>query len=1366
MGRWEARLACLLFCIWLSSSLAAESFTDCFPTGKISPLISSILSLPGNPYIYNLGFAKFYSFSFDNSAQGLGIENVSLARWDSLRSSILPSDEAAFSQVASSLQAASDSLEAAKAAQKGAHLLSSSAQAVSKGYSLSVDAGGLNFSLFFEPYSPISVFLGASKLWHLPELAAYTVAYPAQYQSAVSNAASAYDSLNEAALASAEEAQVKYALVKQEGAGSAEYSGAAKEGFLRAQAMLSSPRASFCSLQRGAADAIEGRLEEAPPIPDFGAMGFGGYMQRTGGRGANSSLSALLSAYAELSAAEAQMQAEYASAELSAQSSLSSLSSAISSLDKEELQLIGDSQLPYQKGPIASVGTSFSGILRGLQQARSEKGKAESLLAAARGAKAARSAQGYLATAISEASEAALSAKGATSSLADVRRAAEEAVAGEKSFAQQSIEKAEQKLSAPTASLSGSKAMLSATASLEEAKKAFSSADFAPSLGGKYAAYSLAAEKAEASLSHANGVASAELTDAALSSISSLRSLLGQAQSDGLDVSFEMQQLQQLQSLLDSASAGNGEMLSSLLSAISSERKWVILRLEAKYASLPQEYEGLRADIGELRQQDPSFLPEFESLSEYFGPSGLDTETAAGHLHDIGPELADFRVKVDKKIPDYLSSLLSSNAQVLELSGQAVLGKQGDYSLTVSTANPSSFSYGGQLELSVSTRVPVFSSDFLSGDRIVDAYSQKGATIILVPGAQAGQAFTFSFSKKGQPAQVTSSTDECASATQEAAQARRHISFFASREMDSLLISEQAPAGASSAQVKYAGSIFQLQPAWAAAGMMLEGAIGPVAAGQNTLEIGYLVSQPFTVSQGERSYGTAANGARKVSYAVSLGSVSVGCNYARIELSEPYAVSGFTATQLSGAKVSQSSSAASPGGSLLSFTLSPLQAGAQEQVAISYEISDAQSALASALSQAELQVLYYNRSRDIASLSQARLLAAQNRTEEALSLLSQMRKEGRELSASFADYQQFLSENSSATALLSFSLQAQSQLSGQNLTAASAQLALIASKLSEGLAASSAKAQDGDYAAATASARKAASDYRTALASLAWKAASDASDAYAKARQSATQDSLHLVAAQQAITDAQSLFAQGSHLGSFIRSSEASAELTLAAGDISGQNAASAAQLSAIQSRFASLRNDTSALLSQYSSQYAVLSSQSKRQLPITPSEAQGQIDDADKALSAALKPKPVSQQALLQANSSCQQLLSTHTLLQNSIWQIRSSSESSLQVARLAAAEAQGKAQGEEALQIKEEVSRAEGFYAAALYADSLVSSERAISAANLLLAKSAGGIDAKAALLAAVSFAFVAAAAYYFFSHKGKGRKKERKAMPKAET
>ena len=135
----------------------------------------------------------------------------------------------------------------------------------------------------------------------------------------------------------------------------------------------------------------------------------------------------------------------------------------------------------------------------------------------------------------------------------------------------------------------------------------------------------------------------------------------------------------------------------------------------------------------------------------------------------------------------------------------------------------------------------------------------------------------------------------------------------------------------------------------------------------------------------------------------------------------------------------------------------------------------------------------------------------------------------------------------------------------------------------------------------------------------------------------------------------------------------------------------------------------------------------------------------------------------MLQANSSYWQLEALNALLLKSLGQIRSSSESSLQVARLAASEAEQKAQGEEASQIKDEVSRSEGFYAAALYADSLVSSERAISAANLLLAKNAGGIDAKAILLAAVSFAFVAAAAYYFLRHKGQGGKKEKKGIAK---
>ena len=111
---------------------------------------------------------------------------------------------------------------------------------------------------------------------------------------------------------------------------------------------------------------------------------------------------------------------------------------------------------------------------------------------------------------------------------------------------------------------------------------------------------------------------------------------------------------------------------------------------------------------------------------------------------------------------------------------------------------------------------------------------------------------------------------------------------------------------------------------------------------------------------------------------------------------------------------------------------------------------------------------------------------------------------------------------------------------------------------------------------------------------------------------------------------------------------------------------------------------------------------------------------------------------------------------------------DASLQVARLASSEAKQKSGGSEseAAQIADEVSRAENFYSNALYSDSLVSSERAISAANLLLSKSASGLDLKTVLLAAVSLAFIFGAAYYLLKgQRQSSEKKGKKELPKAE-
>jgi hypothetical protein len=661
--------------------------------------------------------------------------------------------------------------------------------------------------------------------------------------------------------------------------------------------------------------------------------------------------------------------------------------------------------------------------------------------------------------------------------------------------------------------------------------------------------------------------------------------------------------------------------------------------------------------------------------------------------------------------------------------------------------------------------VQVYSPDFASGDSISDAYPEGSLTTIVIGGVQAGQSLAFNFLKSEQPSQVTSSQDSCTLAAQDGTEVVRSIAFTSSRSLDYLTISEEAPSSASGAYSQFGGSRQPLQAAWAEGGSVLRGQIGPVSAGQNRLQVGFFVSEPFALGEGARSYAQLGNGSQRVSYVLSLENVSVDCSSAQVMLSEPFAVSGFTSLPLGGGKVSQAAASSSPSGSQMAFVLSPLSAGSSPRIAVSYVISNPDSALAGALQQAQLQVLYYNRSSDVLLLSEAEALSAQNRTEEALSLLSSMLQQGQQLSSGgFVAYRQFLDENASAGSQLASALLVQSQLSGGNMSEAAAQLSLIAAKFSDALEGASAQAQAGDYPGALSSLKKAESAFHSSLSTLAWKAVSDSQEQYAKARKAADPSQPYAPEAQKEISGAQSLFAQGDYLGAFTSSAQAEASMSSADDAVAATNTAASAQEALLAEQFASLKQDAASLLSIYSSEYSVLSSQSKRQLPVTPSDVQSQIDDAAKAMAAASKSSVEPRQALAQANASYQALSAVHKLIGDSIVQIRSLAQSSLQVARTAAAQISTQP-GADASQIQDEVSRAEDFYSNALYADSLVSSENAISAANLLLSQSSGGIDAKTVLLAAVSIAFVAGAAYFFLSGGRKGAKKEKKELPKAE-
>ena len=206
-------------------------------------------------------------------------------------------------------------------------------------------------------------------------------------------------------------------------------------------------------------------------------------------------------------------------------------------------------------------------------------------------------------------------------------------------------------------------------------------------------------------------------------------------------------------------------------------------------------------------------------------------------------------------------------------------------------------------------------------------------------------------------------------------------------------------------------------------------------------------------------------------------------------------------------------------------------------------------------------------------------------------------------------------------------------------------------------------------------------------------------------------------------------------------------------------------QLQAIKANFSASLSEADALLGNYSAQYSALTTQSKKQMP-SPSDAQSQMSSAESELSAAEKMSdPI--KALAAANGSLAQLLSVRDSLQAAMSSLKASAGSSLQVAKVAAQEVQQKAgqiDAQAASQIQDELSRAENFYSNALYADSLVSSDNVIKAANALLSQQSGGIDIKTILLGAVSLLFIAAVAYYFLNSQKKKPEEKMKEVPKA--
>ncbi|MCX6770870.1 MAG: hypothetical protein NTX79_02330 [Candidatus Micrarchaeota archaeon] len=1338
----------------MSSLAAAAGFDGCFPSDPLPRFWQDPSYISSNPNILTIWSVHSYAFSFDNSTQSLGLENASLMNGSTLLARVPVGQRSALSEAAALLTRASGELALAKEAELSSHGLSAKAQSAIRD----------NFGLMNIPLTNVfflSALVHLDILMKVSDVSSFVSLYPAQYSATLEHAASAHDSLQSAALSISRLVQAEYEFLSVAGAGSQNYSGAASSPFNYAESLLAKD-GGFCANEAAAYRKAYAYFASSPRLPDFSQAGFPSRLNALCGSGENSSIARALSLYLLLSDAKSKMLAEYSTAQLSAQDASRALSSEISLLGSEKLEMIGDTP-SIASGSTLVIGSGYNGIYSGYLNAKEDSSRAQSLLSSSQASFSSKEADNWLSQSISEAQASAETSQTALASLRLVRSNAEAAVLSSKNAAEAAISSAQGSSGASASSLASAQSLSSARSILTQAEDSFAAAGSLPSLGARYQAYTNAARLADRSCSLSQSQQATGALSEAGQALSKYSSLISSARTDGIDVAYEQETFSEYRALL--SSSPSADVISAVISSVESEQHSLLLRVYETYSYLEEKYASALEISDAMREFAPSLPQQLGPLSRYFPSGMLEPEAAVGHLKQAERSLDSILLSCEQQKPQYLSFALSQNSHAAEIYEMPVLGRQTDYTAYITTKNPSSLSSYGSTPFTVRTTVPIYSSDFSSGDALSDAYPDKGKTTIVLSSVQPLQAFSFTFMKKDQPVQIISSDDSCLFASDELAQASRTIDFISSRPIPALLISQMAPAFSNAASAAYSGQKFPLSSFSSGEEDELRGEMGGVASGKGELGISYSVSHPFTTSLSTREYEALPLGAKNVSYTLSLSPSSIGCPSATIFLNEPYTgIANLSITPLSGEKVVRASATASGSETQLSLTFSPLAKGKAASFAVSFILQDTAQALSEAFSQSEILVLTYNRTRDALMLSEAKSLASQGKDSEALALLSQLRKEAQELSYSDADYQLFLQEKSEAVSALSSLAPLQSPLLLANSSSQTAFSSALF-KYQSSLSSASDEADAGGYQKAVTILRKAKTDLFSSLAALSLSSLASASEKYAAWQKQGTWNSTLLLDAQGELSDAQSYYTQGEFAQSLLHSSEALSGLSSLAQASSDSASGMAAQADALRSDYSALRAEVEPLLANYSFQYAALSTQSRRQLPFTPAQAQSRLDDADKLLAASKKSSLSSQDALQQANSSYAKLASLHTSLSDALASLASSASASLGVARAALSEVKSRASAEDAQQIGDEVAHAENFLASAMYADSLASSDRAISAANAALSKSSGASPLQPIALALISVAFLAAAAYYFFAGKKRAKPEEKKEVPKAE-
>ena len=1357
MGWQCGRLILVLLCLSSISSYAASaSFAECFPGDQLMRFWQDPSYISNNPNIITIWSIHSYSFAFDNSTESLGLENISIINGSTLLARVPVGQRTTFSEPAALLTRASDELALAKETKRASHTLSTNAQSAVR------DNFGMPNIIFTNVFF-LSALVQLDILLKVSEVSKFVSLYPAQYSASLEHAASAHDLLQSAALSISRLAQGEYEFLSRAGAGSQNYSGAASATFNYAESLLA-PNGGFCENEASAYQKSYSYFASYPNLPDFTEAGFSARLKTLGGTGENSSVARTLSLYMLLFDAKSKMLGEYSTAQLYAQDSSRALSSEISLLGGEKLELIGDTSPSVSNGTDLIIGSGYTGIYSGYLNAKEDFSRAQSLSSSSQASFSSKEADGWLFQAISEAQASAETSDSAIASLKLVRSNAEAAVFNQRNAAQDAIAASRASTGASASSLASAQSLSSARSLLAQAEEAFASAGSLPSLGARYQAYTNALRVASSAYSLSQNQQSIGIISDAEQALSRYSALLSLARADGVDVAYEQETLSEYRSLLSSSKSI--DIVSAVLSAVQSDQRALLVRIYETYSYVEEKYARALKISDEMREFAPSIFQQTSQLSRYFPSGTLEPNIAAGHIKQSERDLDSILQSCSQLAPQYLSSILSRNSHVSEIYEMPTLGKQTDYTAQITTINPSSLSSSGAIPFIARTAVPVYSSDFSSGDALSDAYPDKGKTAIIISSVSAFQSFSFTFMKKDQPAQIISSDDVCSFATDELASASRTISFISSRALPTLHISQSAPISSNTASVSYSGQKFPLSSFADGNEDTFQGEIGGVAAGKGELEISYSVSRPFTTSLSTYEYEALLLGTKKISYALSLSPASLKCSSATISIYEPYVgIANLSVIPLSGEKIVRASAVESGGETHLSLTFTPLTKGKAALFAVSYILSDTSQALTEALSQAELLVLTYNRTKDALMLAQARTLASEGKNNEALSILSQLRKEAQELSYSAGDYQIFLQEKSESVVMSSSLISIQNSLALSN-SSSHAAFSSALFKYQSSLSSASDEAEAGGYQKAVSIIRKAKSDLSASLAALSLSSLKSASEKYAVSQKQGAGNSTLILSAQDELSSARAYYTQGEFAQSLLHSSMAISHIISIEQASSNGASEIAAQAESLRSDYAALRSVVEPLLANYSSQYAALTAQSRRQLPFTPSAAIARLSEADKQLAGSKKSSILPQDAFSQINSSYAKLSSLNASLGGALASLASSASSSLEVARAALTEVKSRASAAEAGQISDEVARAEDFMASAMYSDSLASSDRAIRAANTALSKSsAGGNPLQPIALAIISILFLAAAAYYFFAGKKRAQPEAKKEVPKAE-